>query len=81
MPIDIILSVGSEAEKEELEVGELVRRKLVPGSGERGRGRVEEDECTWGRSEMRSGEGVGEWNKNRRPTTQIDMSNLHNYAA
>lgn len=31
MPIDILLSIGSEAEKKELEVGELVRRALAQG--------------------------------------------------
>lgn len=52
----------SGRKKEELEIGELVRRVLVQGRerGEEGGGKRKTGMCRWGRSETRRGEGVEE---------------------
>lgn len=61
MPIDILLSVGGEAEKEKLEVRELVKRMLAQGrsKGKEGGQKRKRGMCQRGRSKMRRREGVG----------------------
>lgn len=54
MPVEILLSVRSEAEKKELEVGELVRRALAQGRGHGKRGR-KETVRRWDKSKMERG--------------------------